>query len=289
MPTPNALLQQVQEVTRRALASGALAPIATQTRTVREGGIDFELRYIDALSKKDVERARLGDRPAGKTGAHNPFLPYEPELFVADANPGHVILLNKFPVIANHILLITREFVDQEAVVAPGDCVALARLMAVMDGVLFFNGGRTGGGSQPHRHFQLIPGTLPIEAALPRDTMDSPQQLPQLRFRHAFMPYRFDPERDPVLSGADLFESFQRCCAAVDVVEHSGKLSPYNLLMTREWLMVIPRTRECWEHEGRKISINALGFGGCLLVRSPELIDVVESAGVFSILRSVTE
>ncbi|MET0379160.1 MAG: DUF4922 domain-containing protein [Spongiibacteraceae bacterium] len=284
----DSLRQRVAAVTRSALASGALAPIKTQTRIVNTLGVPVELRYVDELARKEAERARSGDRPAGKLGPFNPFLPYDPALFVAEAEPGHVIILNKFPVVANHILLITREFVDQEAVVSCGDFVAIAKLMAVMDGVMFFNGGKTGGGSQPHRHFQLMPGILPVEAVLPKQIVEHPQPLAALPFRHAFVHYCFDRQADAKVTGAQLFHLFEQCCALVGVTAQQGKLSPYNLLITRSWMMVIPRTRECWEHEGQSISINALGFGGCILVRSPELIAAVENFGALNILASVT-
>lgn len=285
----NALLQRVQTVTRSALASGALVPIATQTRIVNSLGVPVELRYLDALARKDAERARNGDGPSRPQRPYNPFLPYDPALFVDDAGPDYVVILNKFPVVAHHVLLITREFVEQEAVVSGGDFVAIANLMAAMDGVVFFNAGKTAGGSQSHRHFQWVPETLPIEVVLPIRTVTQPQPLTALPFRHAFVHCHFDASCDPVAVGAQLYERFRQCCAVVGVTECDGKLSPHNLLMTRHWMMVIPRTRECWEYDGNSISINALGFGGCMLLRSPALIDAVERYGVFNVLAAVTQ
>lgn len=285
----NALLQRVETVTRSALASGALVPIATQTRIVDSLGVPVELRYLDALARKDAERARGGDRPAGQQRPFNPFLPYDLALFVADVGPDYVVILNKFPVVAHHVLLITREFVEQEAVVSCGDFVAIANLMAAMDGVMFFNGGKTAGGSQSHRHFQWIPEALPIEAVLPGQMATQPQQLTALPFRHAFVHCHFDASSDPAAVGTHWYELFRQCCAMVGVTENDGKLSPYNLLMTRRWMMVIPRTREFWEYDGNSISINALGFGGCMLLRSPTLIDAVERCGVFNVLAAVTQ
>lgn len=285
----NQLLLRVEAVTRNALAAGALVPIETQTRIVNSLGVPVELRYLDALARKDAERARSGDRPAGPQGSANPFLPYDPALFVADAEPDHVIILNKFPVVAHHVLLITRAFVDQETVLSAGDFVAIARLMAAMDGVTFFNGGKTAGGSQSHRHFQWLPETLPIEVVLPVQGVTQPQQLAALPFRHAFVHCHFDLSCDPVAVGAQLYGLFRQCCTLVDVTECDGKLAPYNLLITRRWMMVIPRTREFWECDGNSISINALGFGGCMLLRSPALIDAVEQCGAFNVLAAVTK
>jgi ATP adenylyltransferase len=259
-------------------------------RTIVDRGVNVELRYVDALSHKDAERAVSGDRPAGQRAPFNPFLPYDERLFVADAGPEHVIILNKFPAIPNHVLLITRAFVDQEAILSVADFTAIAQLMAGMRGIVFFNGGRTGGGSQPHRHFQLIPvDALPVEAALPGQGSMHAQQLDSLPWRHAFAQHAFDPHADAQDNGARLFDIFRQCCASAGVVEQGERLSPFNLLLTRRWMMVIPRTRECWEHAGQSISINALGFGGMLLLRSPELAATVEQFGALSILTSVTQ
>jgi ATP adenylyltransferase len=283
------LFETIGAITRSALAAGALSPIATRSRLVIDRDVPIELRYVDALARKDVERAQGGGRPAHQQGAFNPFLPYDPALFVADIGADHVLILNKFPVLAHHVLLITRAFVDQEAIVAVGDFIAIAEMMNIRDGVVFFNGGKTGGGSQPHRHFQWMPEALPIEPALPKSGISRPQSLSVLPFRHAFIHLQFDPHADVAVSGAHLFDNFQQCCAAAGVTASGGKLSPYNLLITRRWMMVVPRTREFWEHEGHSISINALGFGGALLMRSPELIDAVERNGALNVLASVTQ
>ena len=53
--------------------------------------------------------------------------------------------------------------------------------------------------------------------------------------------------------------------------------------------MVVPRTHECWEQGETKLSVNALGFAGSLLLRSAQQFEAVRGAGVASVLKSVTE
>ena len=60
--------------------------------------------------------------------------------------------------------------------------------------------------------------------------------------------------------------------------------APYNLLLTRRWLMLVPRTREHFE----RISINAMGFAGSLFVRDGEELGRVEAVGPLTILQAVS-
>jgi ATP adenylyltransferase len=50
---------------------------------------------------------------------------------------------------------------------------------------------------------------------------------------------------------------------------------PYNLLVTREWMLIVPRARGQW----RGISVNGLGFAGALMVPGREELDVVRPRG----------
>ena len=58
---------------------------------------------------------------------------------------------------------------------------------------------------------------------------------------------------------------------------------PYNLLITREWMLFAPRSREKWE----ATSVNASGFAGALLVRDEDELARVRSVGPMQLLRHV--
>ena len=58
--------------------------------------------------------------------------------------------------------------------------------------------------------------------------------------------------------------------------------APHNVLLTREWLLIVPRSRERFE----TISINALGFAGQFLVKDQnERKRLVE----FGLLRALSQ
>nr|MDQ2693811.1 phosphorylase [Pseudomonadota bacterium] len=101
---PATLWARMVEQTARARRCGKLQSLATEQVVVEQGGIRFVLRRLASLARKQNAAAE----PA------NPFLPYDRDLFVADVSSGHVALLNKFNVMDHHLLIVTRDFVDQE-------------------------------------------------------------------------------------------------------------------------------------------------------------------------------
>ena len=271
----------------RALASGALVPLAMNLRIVDERGIPFQVRHASGLAAKSLARALQSGSQAA--APYDPFEPFEPAMFVADvetndergARSTHVLLLNKFPAIAGHVVLVTRRSAPQLGVPTHEDFVAMAQLTHSMNGLLFYNGGPIAGASQDHRHFQLVPrtGPWPIEEALTRE----------LPFRHALVRHDLASATSPERATEALEHAFRAACAEL-AIDLSGTMTPLNFLATREWMMVVPRTREHWidEESGGKISVNALGFAGLLLLRSEDLLPPLQRFGLLRMLDSMT-
>jgi ATP adenylyltransferase len=61
-------------------------------------------------------------------------------------------------------------------------------------------------------------------------------------------------------------------------------MAAHNLLMTREHLWVIPRSKEAEQ----ELSVNALGFAGTLLVKNQEQLKQLDSIGCLELLKAVT-
>lgn len=56
----------------------------------------------------------------------------------------------------------------------------------------------------------------------------------------------------------------------------------HNVVLTREWMMVVPRVQECWEG----VSINSLGFAGLMLAKGPAK-DRIRQHGPLAVLTAV--
>lgn len=279
-PPGSVLWRRVVERTEHARACGALVSIASTCHTVEQAGMRFAVRLADALGRKNAATH------ARKQRGINPFLPYDEDLFVAEPTGTHVCLLNKFNVLDHHLLVITRDFEDQDELLTLRDFEALWACMLELDGLGFYNGGSEAGASQQHKHLQLVPGPLgqgpepiPIEPAVRAARLTGPiGRLAVFRFAHAMA--RLEAPRDAGARAQESLELYLALRRAVGLAPGA----PYNLLVTRSWMLVVPRSRE---HAG-SIAVNALGFAGALLVRTREDLAVVERDGPLAVLERVT-
>lgn len=67
-----------------------------------------------------------------KKEKNNPFLPYEEALWVRHLSPTHTLLLNKFNVVAHHLICVTREFEQQTQPLTAADLEATWTAMQVL-------------------------------------------------------------------------------------------------------------------------------------------------------------
>jgi ATP adenylyltransferase len=283
-------LTNIDARTKQALACGALERIETIEEILPERGVDFVVRRVSSLARK-AEAAR----PRDDTPGREPFLPPEPELTVGAIGPAHVAVLNKYPVIDRHLLIVTREFAPQEALIDRADFAALASVMGSFAGLGFYNGGKAGGASQPHKHLQVVPlplgrGDVPFPIApwlAAARLVDGFGSVPQFDFAHALA--RFDPATlDAADAAARLEGTYRVLLDRVDIEEEAAEgfavqSAPYNLLVGRDWMLVVRRTRE----HADGISVNTLGYAGSLFVRDEAQLALVRRIGPLAVLRSV--
>lgn len=278
------LLDHADEVIRRAVDSSALQPIRTEQCWLADGPFRFSVRWVSSLALKD--RARV-DTVIRRKPDFNPFLPPEPELTVAELGPAHLVVLNKFPVIDRHLLIVTRQFEDQRTPLSRADFDALAAVIAVHGGLGFYNGGRLAGASQAHKHLQWVPETAAaLDAFLPPPlpaTGAGAVAHPALPWAHAYVRLGDGSTADARPDGAALAAAFRTACAALDLPCTADPMPPYNLLVTREVLLVVPRVHEKWQD----VSVNSLGYAGSLFVRDREQIERLRAQGPLAVLAAV--
>jgi ATP adenylyltransferase len=274
-----------------ALRSGVLLPIPTQYEFVEDGGVCFFVRILSSLARKDEERKEQEQ----KGGRANPFLPYEKDLFVADVSGSHIAVLNKFNVVEHHLLIITREFEDQQTLLTLGDFEALCACLAEYEGLGFYNGGEAAGASQSHKHLQLVP--LPLAPAGPRIPVEPLLtgarfagrlgMVPGFPFLHVFVRLDAPVQSAPYTGAEETFDLYCKMLRHVGMKAPDGnrrelQSGPYCLIVTREWMLLVPRSREFF----RGISINSLGYAGALLVRNEEQLEVLKRCGPMTALKN---
>ncbi len=288
------LWAQAEQVAWRALAAGALQPIHTTIAHLPAGPANFLIHQLDgdggaaALDRK-LTRSPFADNHDFRD--FNPFLPYDPALFVADISPTHLALLNKFPVMRQHMLVVTRAFAEQDAVLDAADFAALWACMGEGGTLGFYSSGNSAGASQRHKHLQWIPGT-DEQANLRLYLPGLPQGAQPLEVaRHPALPLQHCFVRIGEMQGAPveqtattLHQAFQVACSQLGLApDTDGCLPACNLLVGDGWLLLIPRSQEMVEG----ISLSAICFGGALYLRQPEQMELVRREGPLKVLGAV--
>lgn len=291
---PGTLWQRIINQTEFALNCGALLSLPTMYEVMEQDGVQFLVRILANLVRKQAAKAEQ-DEAARLGKDYNPFLPYEADLFVADLSDTHVCLLNKYNVVEHHILIITRGFEPQERLLTLADFEALWRCLAEVEGLAFYNGGKDAGASQRHKHLQIAPlpltpngNSIPIAAIFPSTLpTDEIITLPELPFVHALT--GLDPHwLDSAQAATALLECYDALLRSVGLEDSQTapdgmQSGAYNLLATRQWMLLIPRSQESFA----EISVNSLGFAGTLLVRSQPQLDLLKQLSPLSLLNRV--
>lgn len=274
----------VARTSERARASGALAPIDTHVEALTEQGITWAIRVLHNVQRK---------KQASVVTSQDPFAPpYEQDLWVGELPPAHVVLLNKFPVIDRHVLAVTREDEPQTNLLTAADFEALLHLLNHQDGLVFYNGGTEAGSSQPHKHLQMVefplgPDTIRLSVASALAQGNPGNEIgrsPALPFPHARVRMPADVWDDPPAGAAKLRALYLELLTTVGLPATGPEQpGPYNVLATREWLWLVPRSREYCEG----IEVNALAFAGILLVPDADRLATLKQMGIAACLRAV--
>ncbi|MEH1882140.1 ATP adenylyltransferase family protein [Nostoc sp.] len=286
---PGTLWTSVKERTNHALQCGALLSILTESEFVEQDGVRFLVRILSNLNRKKAAKEKQEKQSVLSGQEFNPFLPYEEDLFVTDISDTHVCILNKYNVVDRHLLIITRVFEEQESLLTLEDFAAMWACLADFNGLAFYNSGKTAGASQRHKHLQLVPLPLassepqiPIEPLLTAvQLQDSNATLAKLPFVHGFAPLNSHWIQSPFTAAKGTLEVYRTLLETVGL--DTRQCGAYNLLATREWMLIVPRSQEHFQ----SISVNSLGFAGALLVRNAAEMEILKAQGPMTILKNV--
>eukprot|EP00892_Ulva_mutabilis_P006083 jgi/Ulvmu1/3847/UM018_0063.1 len=286
-PEAKLLWEKIQETYEKAVASGAAKGIPTTEAIEAEGslGVEMVVRIAEVLENKPSkpEQTESGE-------AVNPFLPYDEELWVQHLSDSHTLLLNKFNLVDHHTIVVTREFQSQDEPLAMADLAATKAVIDAMPygGLAYFNHGPDSGKSQPHKHVQVVPLPLSraVDAPVPlQDVLDETLQGEPLGMACEMLklPYRAYACRiEPGFGAEELEVAYLELMSAAGVQHDPGQaLKPsYGWLMTRHWMMLVPRSRAAYQG----INANAISYAGTLFLKRPEMQYTVHNEGPLQIL-----
>jgi ATP adenylyltransferase len=277
-------------------AGGSRVELESREEIVEDRGVRFVVRVLSprwgaaAARAKHAAAAAKASAAAGgaaTAAAHaartSPFLPpYDPQLLIGAISGTHVGILNKYNVLDRHLLIVTRAYEPQETALGAADFEAARLALDGLDGLVFYNSGPDAGASQSHRHLQLVPFPIgprgerfPLDRLVESTLAAGLDRLAPLGCRH----------RVARLGGDAPFDLYRDLIArfGLDSGRAGGVLAPYNLLLTREWIALVPRSRA----EDGSIEVNALGFAGAMVARGEEELAMLRATGGFEALRRV--
>jgi ATP adenylyltransferase len=265
------LWPKIVDCTELAIADGSLHSIETLSYELYQEGKAFTVRVAKNLKRKNVQKKSQPD--------FNPFLPPETSLTVADLTPTHIAVLNKFNVVNHHLLIITRSFESQESLLTQQDFEALCLCLPEYPSLAFYNGGEVAGASQKHKHLQMVPlplygGAQPFPFAplfTEKDCNKGIQQLSDLPFLQAWCPLPSALFNNLKEAATYCYQRYRELLSYVHIgtlttLADEKQSAPYNLLMTEQWMLLVPRSKEHW----LDLSVNAMGYAGSLFVMDHE-------------------
>lgn len=245
----------------------------------------------------------LEHRPEKGNQNQNPFSQPEPELTVCESygEPSELrIVLNKYPVVENHFLMVTKEFQSQNTPLSASQLFAIYNMLDVLkrtdeglDWFSFYNCGPHSGASQPHKHVQFM--TLPkghknFSSELVKqsgnfspDHSNDPLQDQNIPFAHfvAAVPKLADITSDSL---AMIFSSLLQRTLTVLSQEGIHDVS-YNVCFTTTHMMMVPRSNSKFDE---LVGINSCGYMGLILCKNSQILDTVKDNGILSILTNVS-
>lgn len=231
--------------------------------------------------------------------AEDPFANPDKELVVTEDLNGdgeYKLLLNKFPVVPEHSLLVTSEFKDQRSALTPSDLMTAYNVLCSLQGdkdddvtceryLVFYNCGPHSGSSQDHKHLQIMQMPekfIPFQDVLCNGkdhflpTFNAePLQDDKVSFAHFVLPLPESSDQvDEDLLAMCYVSLMQRALTFFqDWTNESPELTKsYNVLLTKKWICVVPRSH-AKSGPPLMLNINSTGYCGMILVKDREKLE----------------
>lgn len=243
----------------------------------------FEFRVCPSfLTKPGVPGAHFNPDSLPTFGPGSDIFEVDPDLNVSIINDTHRLVLNRYCVFRPQYLILTLDsYRRQTELLDESDLAAAWMALQSMktDCFVIYNCGKEAGCSRLHKHLQMFP--LPEEFTLFPD-------------QHSFgsIPFKFSLSRVEGKQGNGntemrkiLYAEYQALVSkALDIISEPSRVSQdyfaHNVVLTKRWLMVIPRRKEAFQGA----SANAAGMCGMVWAATSQQVDKWLELGPANIL-----
>lgn len=206
-------------------------------------------------------------------------------------NGAYWLLFNKFNVFRpQYLILHVDDSRRQGEMLSVEDLAISASLLqgAQTPHYVIYNCGREAGCSREHKHLQVFP-----KPGMDEDGHDmfryfedasgqGPADIPMVPFK--FFLHRFEQgELDHPERAKEVYDDFVRKSKELLGISRDAGYCPHNVVMIKEWIMVIPRVKA--NVEGA--SANSVGMMGLLWTTKEEMVDKWKALGPARVLREI--
>lgn len=196
---------------------------------------------------------------------------------IGSIGDSHTVAVNKFSFGRPHVMLVSSDGYRRQY--EPLDLTDLDAAWKSLQGlgddyVVFYNCGRDGGCSRLHKHMQLMP--MPTKGfAEFLETKDAKETPVPFKWFHQ----RFDTAKAAVTS-TDVVNAYntllEQASAAYQASgakvndQHPDAACPHNMILSKRWMLVLPRRQNAISKEA---GANALGMLGVIAVATHKEIE----------------
>lgn len=206
-------------------------------------------------------------------------------------NGAYWLLFNKFNVFRPQYLILTVDDSRRQSETLSAEDLSLSASLlqgAKTPHYIIYNCGREAGCSREHKHLQVFP-----KPGMDEDGHDmfryfedasgqGPADIPMVPFK--FLLHRFkEGELDHRERLKEIYDNFVAISKDLLGITESSDYCPHNIVMIKEWIMVIPRVKANVEGVGP----NAVGMLGLLWTTKQEMVDKWKELGPARILQEV--
>lgn len=257
----------------------------TVVKSDPQNNMNYWIRFAPSLTLKP-ERGDIlkDDDPLGK---------HEPELLVLKTldkvKNVYKLILNKFPIVPYHSLLVTNSYKDQYELLTSYDLNLSIQIICQLNKsytnecnknnvrfMMIFNSGPFSGSSLNHKHLQLI--KLPSNLVTFQDVLIKKNNVVSDReafeplkdetkqFAHFVLPIDNSKLDDPTY----LFKCYMVLYNKITLFFSADQINKlkersYNLLLTQHWICLVPRKQI--KAKSLSIGFNSVGFAGLIFVK----------------------
>lgn len=310
---PKSLRKTVSEIYNKAVTTGNVIKFESTSKYLKtsnsaEGNLKYHLTYCDI----DGQKPQKPEREDVVKENFNPFLKHEPELTVMDniMDNEYKLVLNKYPIVDEHLLLVTQKQVPQSSLLNPNDLNAAYKLLKTLqqefdeedeeededdDDVkkeryaVFYNCGPNSGFSIDHKHLQCI--KLPNKLKTYQDFLvqenpepyipnvkRQPLEYESVAYANFNVPLPKNLNNDDeylVMCYVSLLQRALTYFQQWEIEDPKDRLpTSYSFIMTTDWMTIIPRSKSVaeveFESDKYTLGTNALGYLHMLLFKEEQ-------------------